>query len=296
MPVGREPPPFFLVLTVLGPRMKLSKIMTTQVVSIGPDDSLDVALALFDKHSYRHLPVIRGGALVSMISRRDLSAATGWQTAAERKALGQKGPLIVREIMRDRVVTLGPHSDVEAAASMMIGKRAGAIPILENNLIIGIVTSSDILAAIRHRNPQAEWGRTRDVSSVKVSEFMHRKPTSVESGADVAEAAGVCVQEDLRHLSVTDGGTFVGLVTDYELSFHHTQSKPVQASQTALSDVMVKDVITIGPDEELTAAADSMIENGLSGLPVVTNDGLVGFLTDQDVIQYFTAKFRVPPL
>ena len=272
--------------------MMLSEIMTTKVVSIAPDDSLDVGIALFNKHTYRHLPVIHQGSLVSMISRRDLSQATGWLTCAERKARGQGGPQTVRDIMRDRVVTLGPELKVDAAASMMIGKRVGAIPILEDSRLVGMVTSSDILAAIRKRNPLAEWGRTRETESVKVSDYMQRKPDTLDSGGDVSQAADICLRKGLRHLAITDKGVLVGLVSDHELRFELDEEST--SSDTSLSEVMIKDVITIGPDEDLSAAADSMIANHVSGLPVVKDEGLVGFLTDQDVIQYFTARFRVP--
>lgn len=276
--------------------MKISEIMTTAVVTIGPDDSLDVGIALLDKHNVRHLPVVHDGALLSMISRRDLSLSTGWLTCAERKTRGQKAPQIVRDIMRDRVVTLSPDHDVEAAASMMIGKRAGAIPILKDGVLVGLVTSSDILSAIRDRNPAAEWARTTDQAenSSKVSEFMHHKPASLAPGKGLAEAGEICREKALRHLSITEDGVVVGLVSERELRFQMEES--AQATETSLSEVMVKDVITIGPNEDLAVAADSMIEHHVSGLPVVDDDGLVGFLTDQDVIQYFTAKYRVPAL
>ena len=137
--------------------MKLSEIMTTDVVTISPDESLDHALELLDRHGYRYLPVVHLGSLVSILTRRDLSLATGWLSCAERRDRGDRGPEIVSDIMLARVVTLTPEHGVEAAASMMVGKRLGIIPLLSNSLLAGIVTTSDILEAIRRRNPRAEW-------------------------------------------------------------------------------------------------------------------------------------------
>ena len=271
--------------------MKLSEIMTTKVVSIGPSDDFDAAIALFDSHSYRYLPVIHRGALVGLLSRRELSLATGWLGAAHRKDKGPKDPKVIRDIMRDRVVTLGPHHGIETAASMMVGKRVGAIPILESNAMVGLVTSSDILGAIRGRNPLALWGRHPGVGA-KVSEYMERKPAALDSSTDVAEAADICRRMSLRHVAVTHAGLLVGLVSEHELRFDLEEDRG--PADQPLSEVMVTDLITIGPDEDLNAAADSMIEHHVSGLPVVCDRGLVGFLTDQDVIQHFTAKFRVP--
>lgn len=272
--------------------MRLSEIMATKVVCIDPSDSLDDAIALLDKHGFRHLPVVRKGALVSVLSRRDLSMATGWHTAAERKSRGQRGPLLVSEIMRDRVVTLAPDHDVDAAASMMVGKRVGMIPVIEKNILVGVVTASDILGAIRTRNPSALWGRNHNAGA-RVSEYMQRRPETLDPESDVAEAAGLCRSKKLRHLAITEEGKVVGLVSELELRFELDEHEPRDGQ--SLADVMVTEVVTIGPDEDLTVAADSMIANKVSGLPVVRGCELVGFLTDEDVIQHFTARSRMEP-
>jgi CBS domain-containing protein len=93
---------------------------------------------------------------------------------------------------------------------------------------------------------------------------------------------------------VTDDGILVGLVSEHELRFELEDHE--RGRDQALSEVMVTDLVTIGPDEDLTVAADSMIEHRLSALPVVRGDGLVGLLTDRAVIQHFTAKFRLPAI
>gem|GEM_PF-350096 len=280
-------------------RMKLSSIMTTELVTLEPDTTLDEAIELFEKHEFRHLPVVRRGALVSLLSRRDLSMATGWLTAEERKARGDRGgPLQVSEIMRDRVVTLTPEHEVEAAASMMVGKRTGAIPLLQDSLLVGLVTATDLLGAIRSRNPLAEWGKRPDVQA-KVSEYMEPKPATLPPEGNVTEAAGLCLSKDLRHLAITLEGEIVGLVSEHELRFEFEESEDGEAprdKEQPLSDVMVTDLVTVGPDEDLSAAADSMLENRVSALPVVQEGALVGLLTNSDVIQHFTSKFRLPPI
>jgi len=273
--------------------MKLSEIMTTRVVSVGPDDTLDDAIALLDRHGFRHLPIIRKGALVSILSRREVSTATGWQTSRERLSRGHRGPLQIHEVMRDRVVTLTPDHDVDAAASMMVGKRVGMIPVIDrSSLLVGVVTGSDILSALRTRNPSALLGRHRNAGA-RVSEYMERRPSSLAPSSGVDEAAGLCCKKDLRHLTVTESGEVVGLVSEVELR-HGFEGEPTEPAGS-LADVMVTDVFTIGPDEDLTVAADSMIQHKVSALPVVLDRQLVGFLRDEDVIQHFTARSRIEP-
>lgn len=258
--------------------------MTTDVVTIGPDDSLDEAIRLFEESDFRHLPVVWKGALVSLVSERDIASATGWKTAKQRKAAGQNGPLTIREIMRERVVTLAPDHPVEAAASMMVGKRAGAIPILDGNVFVGLVTTRDLLEAFRKRNPEAEWGVDE---TTKVSEFMRAKIDTASPDLGVADAADVCREKSVRFLPVTLKKKIVGLVSDHDLrhGFEGQVPEPV-------SGVMTTELVTIQPEEALTRAADSMLENNVSALPVVRDDTLVGMLTDEDIIQHCTSRRR----
>ncbi len=265
--------------------MKISQIMTTKGVTGTPESTRDEAIRLFEAHAFRHLPVVHKGALVSLISERDIAEATGWKSAKERKALGLSRPTTVREIMRERVVTLTPEHPVEAAASMMVGKRVGAIPILDKqNLFVGIVTTRDLLAAFRKRNPQAEWGV--DEAS-KVSDFMRAKVETASPRQQVVEAAGVCKAKAVRFLPVTESERIVGLVSDHDLRFAFEGEV-----KDTVDHVMVTQLVTISPEEALTRAADSMLENNLSALPVVRDDTLVGMLTDEDIIQHCTSRHR----
>jgi len=265
--------------------MKLSEIMTTKLVTLQPEDSLDEAIRLFELYDFRHLPIVRGGALVSLLSRRDVCLATGWDLEPERKARGARGPVEVREIMRDRIVTLTPEHHVEAATSMMVGKRVGAIPILSDSTLVGIVTTSDLMEALRARNPKAEWSVT---GAAKVAEYMYSKPDTLTPGQSTSEAGDLCRRNDLRHLAITDGGAIVGLVSELELC--HELDGHTLGEDRPLSHVMVTDVVTIGPNDDLAAAADSMLAHRVSALPVVEDREFVGLLTNEAIIQHFTAR------
>lgn len=267
--------------------MDIAQVMTTDVVTIGPDDTLDRAIVLFEKHRFRHLPVVEHGALLSLLSDREVSIATGWRTAAQRKARGLRGPLTVREIMRDRVVTLSPGHRVEAAASMMVGKRVEAIPILQDGRFVGLVTTGDVLAAFRARNPSAEWGVDQ---SVKVAEYMETGVATLAPEQDVAEAAGLCRRTEARHLAITEEGEIVGIVSDRELREELGDLETEESHP--LSGIMVTDLVTIRPDEALASAADSMLAHDLSTLPVVEDRELVGMLTGANIIQHCTSRRR----
>ena len=65
---------FDLLLAVdcVGEAMPISRVMTRDVISIGPDAELDEARKLILTHNWRRLPVVEGGKLIGMLSRRDI--------------------------------------------------------------------------------------------------------------------------------------------------------------------------------------------------------------------------------
>jgi acetoin utilization protein AcuB len=56
-------------------------------------------------------------------------------------------------------------------------------------------------------------------------------------------------------------------------------------SESTVEDAMTSDPVTVAPDETIQEAAERMLENQVSGLPVVENDHLVGILTESDIFK-----------
>lgn len=67
--------------------LRVRDVMTTNVISCSPRDSLDDARALLQKHRFRHLPVLRSGKIVGIISIRDLLETRLEETALEVNVL-----------------------------------------------------------------------------------------------------------------------------------------------------------------------------------------------------------------
>ena len=105
--------------------MHIAEIMTPDPIVVGPDCPLDDAIHLFEQCGFRHLPVVEDGALIGMVSDRDLSLATGWVLADYRRTEDSDGPQAVREIMRSPVLSLSTLDTPEDVAAMIVGKRIG---------------------------------------------------------------------------------------------------------------------------------------------------------------------------
>lgn len=110
----------------------------------------------------------------------------------------------IKEIMTRDVKTLNSNDLISKAATMMEQINVGAIPVVENNKIIGIVTDRDIVL----RNVSKG-----NVQNQKVSQVMTTNIISVSPDADVHEAANIMAQKQIRRLPVVEDGNLVGIVS-----------------------------------------------------------------------------------
>jgi acetoin utilization protein AcuB len=126
--------------------MLVSGRMTREVVTASPATSLADGLALMHERRIRHLPVLEGGRLVGIVSDRDLrGAAPPVGALPEEERLRFLRERRIAEIMKREVVTVEPGTPVEEAARVMASRRIGALPVLEGDDVVGILTASDLL-------------------------------------------------------------------------------------------------------------------------------------------------------
>ncbi len=133
--------------------VKIKDWMNSPVQTVKPHDTVAHARTLLERHRINQVPVVRDGALVGIATDRDLRNAA--PSAAEQAAadLGQipaiidPGKIAVETVMTEKVFSLGPEDTVEDAVRVMRRERFGAIPVVQHNRVIGILTRSDVLDA-----------------------------------------------------------------------------------------------------------------------------------------------------
>jgi CBS domain-containing protein len=271
-------------------------LMTDSPATVDPDDRLDCADAMFTLAESRHLPVVRGGKLVGVLSLRDLLAAQlpvfGTSADAQMEHLHQ---IRVGSVMTPSVLTAAPEESVASAAERVLAAGISCLPVLLREELVGIVTTADFvrLAADHLIVHAEELGEP-----LSVSQLMSSHPTSVHPDDRVNLAELLMRFGHFHHLPVLEGHRLVGIVSDRDiLAALRSSREPLPASEKLLDraslsigDIMTKRPDTTTPRSEAAAAAGQLLAHGYGALPVVSNDALVGIITERDFVRYLVDR------
>jgi predicted transcriptional regulator/GNAT superfamily N-acetyltransferase len=139
-------------LEVLGTPKRAADLMTRQILTIGPDDKLQMLEEQMERFRFRHLPVVEGDKLVGLISHSDLLHASSSylsDTAKERNAIIHQLPAS-RIMLRD-FVTVRPTEPLAAVAALMWKTRLGCVLVTDDEQnLLGIITEGDFVRLAHH--------------------------------------------------------------------------------------------------------------------------------------------------
>ena len=120
-----------------------------------------------------------------------------------------------------------------------------------------------------------------------MAQLMTPAPSSVPTETTVLDLVYMFERHRFRHLLVTDGtGHLLGVISDRDVIHSLGPGRALDKQRlmrTTAGDVMSTDLLTVGPNTPLADAVDVMIEHGISCLPVLAGDDLVGILTNTDL-------------
>lgn len=121
--------------------MQIKDVMTSQVISIGPEETVSVAARSLSRNNVGSLPVCSAnGRLRGMLTDRDIVL----RSVAANEDAGQQA---VRDIMTRRVVTVSPQDSVDQAARLMAREQVRRLPVVEQGKLVGMVATKDLLQA-----------------------------------------------------------------------------------------------------------------------------------------------------
>lgn len=118
----------------------IEKYMTTNVQTIGDEQTMSVAHRLMRENHIRHLPVLHQGKLVGILTDRDLNLI---------ETLSDVDPKLVAvsEAMTPDPYVVGPDTLLDEVVSTMATKKYGSAVVCDNGTVVGIFTTVDACAS-----------------------------------------------------------------------------------------------------------------------------------------------------
>jgi acetoin utilization protein AcuB len=135
----------------------------------------------------------------------------------------------------------------------------------------------------------------------RVRDFMTREPITLREDDLLRQAVEIVVVRRIRHIPVLDSkGHLVGIVTDRDVQ--GTLPSPLSAAApeeyealletTSLARIMTRQVLTVGVDDLVAEAVETLLADKIDGLPVLDGDRVVGIFTVRDALRAYLDLLR----
>ncbi len=138
--------------------LRVSDLMSTDLIVLEQNETLDLAQEIMHLARIRHLPVTLEGRLIGLVTHRDLlKAQVSMLAGISRDESWEINSAIPAEsIMTNNVRTIDPDSLAMEAAKLMRDQKIGCLPVIDDGLLVGIVTEADFLNLVIKALQQGE--------------------------------------------------------------------------------------------------------------------------------------------
>lgn len=283
------------------PTRALRQVMSANPVIVDRATTLDRALTLLEGYGIRHLPVVECNRLLGILSDRDLRLATGLFPAerrlTDREGRPLPGPERVADVMRQPVHTLTEEARVPAAIECLLEHGVGAVPVLQGDCLVGLVTEADLLRLFLEL-------RGALGSDAPAGEHAERPLATIEDGCALPEALGRMVRPG-QHLGVLAAGELVGIVSERDVSVGIARAAIGDARAASegrapgppwhVRDVMSTRLVTAEPGTPLWTCAARMLDHRIGALPLLEDARPVGMLTARHLLERLGSALGAGP-
>ena len=122
---------------------RIADVMSLRVVSVRPDETVQVAIARMLEENVGSVAVCEGNRLVGIFTERDVLTLAGDG--------GGLAELRLRDVMTTAVVTISPDDDVVAAAHLMGERRIRHLPVVQDGNVLGVLGIREVMRTLVER-------------------------------------------------------------------------------------------------------------------------------------------------
>ena len=265
--------------------MQIKNLMSEDLITVDKDQKLSDGLKLLAKNDVSRLPVINTNKdhqreLVGIISERDVADKLGSSKYENMPA----SRLHISSVMVKDVISVVETMDLADVANLMLENGIGSVPIVsDDDMMVGIVSKADFVTLA--------VGRAFDKITVK--EVMSDDIKAVSSQERLVHARRIMIDSHVGRLPVIDGDELVGMMTSKDVMkafINFRKNVPEKYQKTQIKEILVEEVMSDNPlsiskDASISEVANTMMDTGYNGLPVVEDNNVIGIITQTDILR-----------
>ncbi|MDD5416810.1 MAG: CBS domain-containing protein [Candidatus Aenigmarchaeota archaeon] len=258
--------------------MEVKDIMSKNVVSLTSDDTVQKLISLMEKYHFHEIPVIDNGRLKGLVSTKILT----------QKAIKDPSKEKVKTMLMSQTPTLDSFEDIDVAANKLLKTGLRAIPVTQDNKVIGMVSLHDIVNEI---------SKNKQFRQTKAAVLMSQIKT-ISDQDDLGKARVVMRENNISHLPIVDkNNMLVGIVTAFDMlkavkpkekiNYYSMAAEMEKVMQLPVSIVMNAKPVTTDQNTSLIDIADLMERNKVSNVVITENKQPKGIIVLKDLLEFY---------
>jgi CBS domain-containing protein len=259
---------------------KISEIMQVKVVTAESNTTIHDIACLMDQKNIGSVLISDNDTVRGIITERDITHQLYKGNNLSKIPASQ---LMIKEI-----ISATPETTIGEAIKILFKNKFRRLPIIKNNRLIGIITSTDICYEIN--NPHA---------STTVGEIMRKDVPTISGEKTVYKAIDLMLKKKsstgrmgVGSIVITIEDRVEGIVTEKDI-IKYVVAKNKDVKKTKVSEIMSPNIITIKPDVLVCHAAELLSTYGFRHLPVLDEeDRLAGIVTQTDLIAELKREYE----
>jgi CBS domain-containing protein len=275
-------------------RITVSDIMVKDVAYVKVPGTREDVMDIFKEKHISGVLVVKDGKVVGVVTRQDLLRNPDEEQVA---LLMSRNPIVI-----------SPDATIAEAAKVICSSAIRRLPVVDGEKLVGLVTVADFIREIaieEDKTPIGSYIRDKTIAlwdemplsvAGRLMELARVKAVPVLNSE--FEIAGLITDQDLINAAVIEEGmghSDLSLGSDGDqwsldgmrdtMKLYYSVSK-IRLPNKLVKDVMVKEVVTVTRNFEVSACAKKMLEGRFDQLPVISARGkLIGMLIDRDLLR-----------
>jgi CBS domain-containing protein/ribosome-associated translation inhibitor RaiA len=263
--------------------MKVKDIMSKDIIYLTPEDNVSKLISLIEEHCFREILVIENEKLKGIVYSKEIA----------KKGIIDPTKTKVNALIKSPPPILLPDQDVDDAADLIFKTGLRALPVVEDNKVIGIVSLHDIVDVA---------SKTKEFRQTTASSIMSI-PELIREDNDIGTARMLMREKNISRIPVLDRNQkLCGVVTIFDLlkavkpreriSFYSMDAEKETTMEIPVSTVMNKMPTIATEKTTLNDIVNLIRKDETDGIIIVENNFPVGVITEKDLLEVYVSSLK----